>query len=136
MKPMWPGEITHPILAGWLRGTTCHNYWIGRSELFENADYIVLKHNSHASYSGRFSDNGACKSYAALYRKSDLEPDVTGYNRNLFNGDGYLKRWEGRIARTRVLEDCRDMGILFESTQTSSLSEAHGVINQEKTWMR
>ena len=114
LKPMWPDEIKHPILRNWLKGTTCHNYWIGRSVLFENSDYIVLKHNSHASYSGRFSDSGACRSYAALYRKADLELDAAGYNQALFSGYGYLKQWEGRIVKSKVRETCRDMGILFD----------------------
>ena len=124
LKSMWPGEINHPILKNWLRGTTCHNYWVGRSVLFENADYIVLKHNSHASYAGRFSDNGACKSYAALYRKSDLEMDATGYNRHLFEGRGHLKRWEGRISKIKVLEECREIGVVFESVQPISQPRA------------
>lgn len=120
--PMWPGEIAHPILRNWLRATTCHNYWIGRSVLFENADYIVLKHNSHASYCGRFSDNGACRAYAELYRKSDLALDDAGYNRNLFIGDGQIMRWEGRISKSKVMADCRDMGIFFESEPQTSVA--------------
>lgn len=113
MTAMYASEIKHPLLAKWLADTTCHNYWIGRSVIFENENYIVLKHNSHASYCGRFSDNGACHAYAELYRKSDLALDAAGYNQNLYTGNGQLKRWEGRIARSRVLEDCRQMGINF-----------------------
>lgn len=115
MKPMWDNEIEHPILAKWLRGTTCFVYWVGRSVLFENGDYIVLKHNSHAGYAGRFSDTGACRAYAELYRKADLIVDEKGWNYNLFNGTGEIARWEGRISKSQVLDDCRQMGILFNT---------------------
>ncbi|MBP8275567.1 MAG: hypothetical protein KAX55_01565 [Propionivibrio sp.] len=115
LKPIWPDEINHPILKNWLKGTTCHNYWIGRSVIFENTDYIVLKHNSHTSYCGRFSGSRTCKSYVALYRKADLAMDATGYSRNLFIGVGSIKRWEGRISKGVVRDECRSMGILFEA---------------------
>lgn len=111
--PMWPGDIAHPILKDWLRGTTCHNYWIGRSVLFENEHYIVLKHNSHVSYCGRFSPSSTCKAYAALYRKADLKPDAKGWNQDLFHGSGDIKRWEGRISKTKVRDECKDLGIVF-----------------------
>lgn len=119
MIAMYPNDIKHPILAKWLSGTTCYNYWIGRSVLFENPDYIVLKHNSHASYIGRFSDNAACRAYAALFRKADLVPDASGNNRNLAIGSNAMKRWEGRIAKSKLLDDCRAMGIMFEPDATA-----------------
>lgn len=117
MTALYANDIRHPILAKWLQNTTCHNYWIGRSVLFENDDYIVFKHNSHASYCGRFSDNGACRAYAELYRKADLSLDASGYNEKLFTGNGSISRWEGRIARSKVLEDCRQMGVHFTDSE-------------------
>jgi hypothetical protein len=115
MTQLFDRDILHPILAKWLRGTTCYTYWVGRSVLLENDDYIVLKHNSHASYCGRFSDNLACRAFAALYRKSDLSVDDKGYNRNLDQGVGSVKRWEGRINKSVVRDDCQQMGIVFTS---------------------
>ena len=113
MPHMYESDIENPILKKWLSGTTCHSYWIGRSVLFESDDYIVLKHNSHASYCGRFYDNTACKAYARLYRKSDFILDDLGYNQNLFSGHGEIKQWNGRISKSKVLDDCCDMGIVF-----------------------
>jgi len=104
----------HPILNEWLKSTTCHCYYVGRSDLFENDDHIVLKHNSHASYAGRFYDTGACKAYARLYRKSDLTPDEKGYSQNLYNGNGWLHQWDGRISKKKVLEECKEMGVIFD----------------------
>lgn len=117
---MWPADIQHPILKNWLRGTTCHNYWIGRSVLFENDAFIVLKHNSHAAYAGRFSDNGACRAFAALYRKSDLILDATGLNRNLFYGYGHLLRWEGRLSKAKIVAACQEQGITFPSCENAA----------------
>ena len=86
---------------------------MGRSVLFENDDYIVLKHNSHAGYAGRFSDNGACTAYAKLYRKSDLTKNEGNYNPNLTVGDGEIQKWSGRISKSKVKDDCLQMGIVF-----------------------
>lgn len=112
-KHLYPGEITNPILKKWLSGTTCFNYWIGRSALFENNEYIVLKHNSHIAYCDRFTGSGTCRAYAELYRKGDLALDSTGYNQKLFNGSGGMRRWEGRINKPQVIADCKQMGIEF-----------------------
>jgi len=120
MTAMYAADIRHQILAKWLYDTTCYNYWIGRSVLFENDDYIVLKHNSHASYCGRFYDNLACRAYAELYRKADLSLDAKGYNKNLFTGNGSLARWDGRIARSRVLADCQQMHVQFTNKEKTN----------------
>lgn len=110
----------HPIVDKWLRGTTCHQYWIGRGVLFENADYIVLKHNSHIIYRGRFNPPGTCRAYAKLYRKADLCVEGKGCNNCLDLGAGEIVKWEGRIAKSRVLEDCKAMGIIFVTENEES----------------
>ena len=83
----------------------------------------MLKHNSHASYAGRFSDNGACKAYAKLYRKADLLANEPGFSRetisrNLSHGDGEMARWDGRISKSKVLDECKAMGITFDPLRT------------------
>lgn len=109
-----PDTPSHPLLARWLRGTTCFRLWIPRSVLFENTDYIILKHNSHADYCGRFYDNVACRAYAALYRKADVTEGASGASAFEL-GDGALRRWEGRISRKQVRADCAALGIEFNS---------------------
>lgn len=103
----------HPILSRWLWGTTCSRWVVKRSILFENDDYIVLKHNAHSEYLGRMSGSSCCQSYAKLYRKSDML-DRDNYNRKLQTGYDEMKRWDGRISKTKVRDECRDMGIIFE----------------------
>lgn len=104
----------HPILEKWLSDTTCNKYHIKRSVLFENETHIVLKHGSHAEYCGRFSGVQTCNAYAALYLKSDLQEGKGDRNSTLRGGlFGYLKRWEGRINKALVLEDCARMGVVF-----------------------
>jgi hypothetical protein len=102
----------HPILEQWLSGTTCHLYRIRRSVLFENDDYIVLKHNGHATYAGRFNPclTTTCESYAKLYRKINLvsNSDTIKY------GSNELSKWTGRIAKSKVLDDCKALGIIFD----------------------
>lgn len=116
----------HPILKYWLAGTTCHRPHIHRSVIFENADFIVLKHNSHASYCDRFTGVLNCGAYAALYRKVDIAPDAKGYNQNLFTGYGELKRWVGRITKQCVKSDCETMGIHFDDPVDASVVAAKG----------
>lgn len=97
----------HPILRGWLGGTTCGLYAVHRSILLENSAYIVLKHGSHQSWCGRFTGNLTCCSYAALYRKSDLETDRYA----LSTGQQWIKKWEGRISLKKVRADCTSIGL-------------------------
>lgn len=104
----------HPLLQQWLSGTECCRWHIGRSVLFENEHYIVLKHASHASYMGRFSGSATCESYAELYRKVDITPGSKQADYNLTTGRGELKVWWGRISRKRIADECRAMGIEFD----------------------
>lgn len=103
------------ILKDWLKGTDCHKDRIKRSILFENNDYIVLKHNSHSCYSGQMLGSGCCYAYAELYKKAQLilRPGEM-YNHNLYYGYGAGKRWEGRIDKSTVMNDCKVMGINFD----------------------
>jgi hypothetical protein len=105
----------HPLLEKWLSATTCDKVWVRRSVLFENDTHIVLKHNSHASYCGRFYDNTACRALAKLYLKSTLlHTDASGGTPHLGQGSGELKRWDGRSSLREVFEECRQMGVSFE----------------------
>jgi len=105
------------ILSEWLRGCTC-TVWRKkpiRRILLENDTHIVLKHESHAEYINRFDGNSTCAAYAVLYLKSDIEANPDG----LWAGLGLdkipvLKRWcGGRIAASRVRNDCAADGIIF-----------------------
>lgn len=113
-----PAPAPHPLLDRWLSGTTCYRYWIARSVLFENAEYIVFKHGSYADYCGRFYDNTTCRAYAALYRKAELLTAAGQATDALLLGDGAVRRWEGRISRQRILADCRQQGIEFPDGDT------------------
>lgn len=102
-------QCNHPILREWLHGSTCAIYRVNRSVLFENEDYIVLKHNAHSTYGDRMSGSGNCEAFAALYRKEDLKPD----SRNIMLGDGELKKWTGRINKRAVWLYCCSIGIVL-----------------------
>ncbi len=103
-------DNTHPILRGWLSGSTCSAWLVKRSVLFENDAFIVLKHNAHSSYGDRFSGSSNCPAYAALYDKAELVRQCNPL------GDGYMKKWEGRINKRQVQADCAAIGIEFQPT--------------------
>jgi hypothetical protein len=95
----------------WLSTTTCGRSTVKRSILLENDAYIVLKHNSHSEYMGRHSGSATCIAYAALYLKSDIHADLYHFRQGATE---CIKKWEGgRIALSRIVDDCRDLGIDF-----------------------
>lgn len=116
---MFPADQKeHALLGGWLKATTCSDYRVRRSVLLENETHIVLKHNSHSAWCGRFSGHGTCGAYAHLYAKETL---LTG-RRNLAYGEGALKCWEGRIALSRVRFDCEALGVNFNLAVAEELA--------------
>lgn len=110
----------HPILAKWLSGTTCYCCYCARSVLFENDTHIVLKHGSHPSYVDRMAGTQTCRAYAALYRKADLSPDGADGGRTLRTGCGEIKKWEGRIAKSRIIAECHALRIEFSTAGAGS----------------
>ena len=99
------------ILKVWLSGTTCSAWRVKKSILLSNDTHIVLKHNAHSEYVGRTHLNSLnCEAYARLYLKSNfVGKDYTRI------GDGQLHEWRGgRISVVRIVEECKEMGIIFE----------------------
>ena len=106
-------------LKAWLSLTTCAGAAVKRSVLFENDDYIVLKHNSHSSYSGRYLGSGTCGSYAVLFRKADVDANWHDF-RYGSPRLAALKQWSGRISPSRVRAECSELGIVFPQLDTSA----------------
>lgn len=101
----------HPILTHWLSGSTCSNWRVKRSVLFENEHFIVLKHSSHSEYLGRWSGSVCCGSYAHLYLKSDFDkPRAWGYG----NTKPVIE-WKGRLSIKKIRSDCAEQSIFFEN---------------------
>lgn len=119
---LYIANIIHPFLKYWLSATACSDCYVRRKVVFENNTHIILHHYSHASYSGRFSDNNTCAAYQKLYLKSDLfningKPTVS-----LIQGDKELIRWDGRLNKSRLLDDCSANGIIFFNQEIKQFS--------------
>jgi hypothetical protein len=103
--------MIHSYRDAWLRGTTCAaKYRDPREVMFENDTHIVLKHRSHAEYTGRFSGTQTCESFAKLYEKKVLKDHL---NRTGGMFAPYIKEWKGRIYPQRVKAECKDLGVEF-----------------------
>jgi hypothetical protein len=108
--------MSHPILDIWLEGTTCNRNTVTKSVLFENDEYIILKHHSHAEYCGRGSGTQTCGVYACLYNKTDIAEYFKDhkYSFNTIQCKIHWKMWEGRLNKKDILQYCADVGIIFE----------------------
>lgn len=98
------------ILKSWLVSYSCHKGSTKRSVLFENATHVVLKHNAHAEYCDRVVGSKNCPAYAALYAKETL---INPNSRAMLYGEGYERRWEGRISKKYILNSCKELGVFF-----------------------
>lgn len=115
-------QILHPILKSWLVGTTCSDCYVRRKVVFENDHYIVMHHYSHASYAGRFSSNSACAAYQELYQKCDLMDADGNPTAALKQGYKELMRWDGRLNKSKILDDCKAAGIVFTDVEIKQFS--------------
>lgn len=100
------------IRRNWLVGTTCAAKANDvREVMFFNETHIVLKHRSHAEYTGRAYGSSSCTAYARLYRRDELVAAMD--RRGAYHLDP-IKEWTGRINPRRVLEECAELGVEFK----------------------
>lgn len=100
------------IRRNWLSGTTCAVKANDvREVMFFNETHIVLKHRSHAEYTGRSSGTQTCPAYARLYRRDEL---VAAMDRRGAYHLEPIKEWTGRINPRVVREECAALGVEFQ----------------------
>lgn len=113
-EPVKTDLTPEEIRLGWLSGTTCAcKPKDVREVMFASDTHIVLKHRSHAEYTGRSSGSRTCNAYVRLYLRDEMA-------RALAQRGGYggyhvkpIKEWTGRINPRVVREDCAALGVEF-----------------------
>jgi len=92
---------TDYILRRWLVGTSCR-VPAKPKILWENEDYILLKHHSHAAYVDRINGVKPCESFASLFEKKSL----IGYNNEqklMYNTIPAIRTWYGRTSKKTIV---------------------------------
>lgn len=114
---------SHPLIERWLSGTNCFSFHVLRKVLFENDEWVVLKHYGHEIYSAKGGEPSMCPEFADLYRKADLVEHPGVPNLSLTAGRGATTRWEGRVFNSQILAECQELGIHFEDHQGKEAAE-------------